>query len=90
MSDQTYYNWEAGYGGMAVSDVRRLKHENRRLKQLVADLTLDNQALKGSSQKTSKAKARREAVVFMIGSFGLSLRRASGLAGLSRNTLRVV
>lgn len=49
MSDATYYNWKAKYGGMAISDVRRLKaleDENRRLKHLVAYLTLDNQALK--------------------------------------------
>lgn len=49
MSDATYYNWKAKYGGMAISDVRRLKtleDENKRLKHLVADLTLDNQALK--------------------------------------------
>ena len=49
ISDATYYNWKAKYGGMAASDVKRLRQvedENRRLKQLVADLTLDNQALK--------------------------------------------
>jgi len=49
MSDATYYNWKAKYGGMTASDVKRLKQledENRRLKHLVADLTLDNQALK--------------------------------------------
>lgn len=54
ISDQTYYNWKAKYGGMVVSDVRRLRHleeENRRLKQIVADLTLDNQALKGVVSK---------------------------------------
>lgn len=48
-SDATYYNWKAKYGGMGVSEVKRLKQledENRRLKQIVADLTLDNQALK--------------------------------------------
>lgn len=48
-SEPTYYNWKAKYGGMSVSDVKRLKQledENRRLKQIVADLTLDNQALK--------------------------------------------
>lgn len=49
ISDQTYYNWKAKYGGMVVNDVKRLRQledENRRLKHLVADLTLDNQALK--------------------------------------------
>jgi putative transposase len=48
-SEPTYYNWKAKYGGMSISDVKRLKQledENRRLKQIVADLTLDNQALK--------------------------------------------
>jgi putative transposase len=49
ISDATYYNWKAKYAGMTSSDVKRLRHleeENRRLKHLVADLTLDNQALK--------------------------------------------
>ena len=49
MSDATYYNWKAKYAGMTSSDVKRLRQledENRRLKHLVADLTLDNQALK--------------------------------------------
>lgn len=49
ISDATIYNWKAKYGGLTVSEARRLRtleDENRRLKQLVADLTLDNQALK--------------------------------------------
>jgi len=39
MSDATYYNWEAKYTGMTVSDLKRLKAlvaENRRLKQIIA------------------------------------------------------
>ena len=54
ISDQTYYNWKAKYGGMTVSDARKLRQledENRRLKHLVADLTLDNQALKAVVSK---------------------------------------
>lgn len=49
ISDATFYNWKAKYGGMTVSDARRLKtleHENGRLKQIVADQALDIQALK--------------------------------------------
>jgi putative transposase len=49
ISEQTLYRWKAKYGGLDVSDARRLKgleDENRRLKTLVADLTLDNQMLK--------------------------------------------
>ena len=54
ISDATYYNWKAKYGGMTVSDAKRLKQledENRRLKQIVADLSLDNQALKAVISK---------------------------------------
>ncbi len=46
----TYYRWKAKYGGLKLDEARRLRQledENRRLKQVVADLTLDNQALKG-------------------------------------------
>jgi len=49
ITDQTYYRWKAKYGGMEVSEAHRLKQledENRRLKHIVADLSLDNQALK--------------------------------------------
>jgi putative transposase len=48
VSDQTLYNWKAKYGGMEVSDAKKLRaleDENRRLKQLVADLSLDKDAL---------------------------------------------
>jgi len=47
--DQTYYRWKAKYGGMEVSEARRLRsleEENRRLKQMVAEQALDLQALK--------------------------------------------
>ena len=49
ISEATYYRWKAKYGGMDVNQLRRLQQledENRRLKHVVADLTLDNVALK--------------------------------------------
>ena len=49
ISEATFYNWKAKYGGMAVSDVQKLKRleeENAKLKRVVADLTLDNVVLK--------------------------------------------
>lgn len=49
ISDTTFQRWKAKYGGLEVNEARRLKHledENRRLKHLVADLTLDHAALK--------------------------------------------
>jgi len=50
----TFYNWKAKYGGLSVSEARRLKSledENRRLKNIVADQTLDIQALKAVVSK---------------------------------------
>ena len=50
----TYYRWKAQYGGLEVSQLRRLRQledENRKLKQVVADLTLDNRALKDIATK---------------------------------------
>jgi len=49
ISDATFYNWRSKYGGMEVSDAKRLRHledENRKLKQMLADALLDNQVLK--------------------------------------------
>jgi len=49
VAENTYYRWKAKFGGMSVSDARRLRElevENRRLKTAVAELTLDKQALK--------------------------------------------
>jgi len=48
-SDASYYKWKAKFGGMEVSDARRLKaleEENNKLKRLLADAMLDNAALK--------------------------------------------
>ena len=49
VTEQTYYRWRNKYGGMDVSDAKRLKgleKENAELKKLVAELTLDNRMLK--------------------------------------------
>jgi putative transposase len=54
MSDGTFYNWKAKYGGLTVSEAKRLKSledENRRLKQIVAEQALDIQALKSVVSK---------------------------------------
>ena len=54
ISSVTFYKWKAKFSGMEVSDARKLRSledENRRLKHIVADLTLDNQALKAIASK---------------------------------------
>jgi putative transposase len=48
ISSQTFYSWKKKYGGLGVPELRRLKQleeENRRLKRMVADLSLDKQML---------------------------------------------
>jgi putative transposase len=54
VSEATIYTWKSKYGGMEVSEAQRLKRleeENRRLKHLVADLSLDKEVLKAVIQK---------------------------------------
>jgi len=49
ISDATFYNWKAKYGGLQVSEAKRLRtleDENRKLKKLLAESMLDNAALK--------------------------------------------
>jgi len=49
ISDATYYKWKSKYGGLEVSDVRRMREleaENSKLKRMYADLSLENDALK--------------------------------------------
>ncbi len=54
ISDATYYNWKAKYGGLEASDLKRLKeteHELAKLKRMYADLALENRALKDLLEK---------------------------------------
>lgn len=54
ISEATFYNWKAKYGGLIASDVRRLKDledENAKLKRIVANLTLENDAIKTGLEK---------------------------------------
>lgn len=54
ISDAIYYNWKARYGGMELSDIKRLKEldeENQRLKRMFADLSLKHEALKDIVEK---------------------------------------
>jgi len=54
VSEATIYTWKSKYGGLEVNEARRLREmeeENRRLKTMVADLSLDKEALKGVIRK---------------------------------------
>jgi len=54
VTEQTYYRWKRKFAGMGIAELRRLREvedENRRLKQIVADLTLDRQMLQEALRK---------------------------------------
>ncbi len=54
ISEASYYNWKAKFGGMEASDIKKMKDledENRRLKQMFADLSLECRALKKVIEK---------------------------------------
>lgn len=54
ISDATFYNWKAKYGGMQVSDVTRMKDlekENAELKKMYAEMSLENRAMKNFIEK---------------------------------------
>lgn len=54
ISDATYYKWKSKYGGLEMSDVRRLREleaENAKLKRMYADLSLENDSLKALISK---------------------------------------
>ncbi|GJE19535.1 IS3 family transposase ISMex1 [Methylobacterium marchantiae] len=87
ISDATLYTWRSLYGGMEVSDARRLKaldEENRKLKKLLAETMLDVATLREAVGKTSDA--RRTAVSWAIEEKGYSQHRACRLIGLEPRT----
>eukprot|EP01041_Mallomonas_annulata_P002878 gene2878-5642_t len=84
ISSATFYKWKAKYGGLEVSDARRLRsleEENARLKRLLADAMLDNAMLKEIS---------RQAVAHLQEVFEVSQRRACEALGVDRTTVRYV
>ena len=58
VSKATFYNWRSKYGGMEMTEAQLLRHmedENRRLKQLVVDLSLDREALRAVIRKNGRS-----------------------------------
>jgi putative transposase len=83
VSEQTFYRWKAKFGGMDVADAKRLKgleEENRKLKQLVGELALDNQGLRFLlTKKNSEAPGSTEGCEWP--SDPVSDERTAGLPG---------
>lgn len=62
ISEATFYNWKKKFGGLGVSELRKLRQleeENYQLKKLVADLSLDKQMLQDVLKKNFKASSAK-------------------------------
>nr|WP_315833550.1 IS3 family transposase [Bradyrhizobium prioritasuperba] len=92
VSDASIYKWKARFGGMEVSEAKRLRmleDENTRLKRLLADAMLDNVALKDLlGKKLVTPAAERKAVAHLVDAHGMSERRACKTIGCCRMTMR--
>ena len=92
MSSATYYAWKGKFGGLEVSDAKRLRvleDENGKLKRLLAEAILDNAGLKDLlSKKMVAPAAKREAVAHLQATLGMSERRACAVVGADRTSVR--
>nr|WP_169713492.1 IS3 family transposase [Rouxiella badensis] len=92
ISEASYYNWKAKYGGMEAADIKNIKDledENRRLKQMFADLSLECRALKDViGKKALKPAIKRELVSYLTTQFTMSIRQACRTLSLSRTVFR--
>ncbi|WP_438363378.1 IS3 family transposase [Sandarakinorhabdus limnophila] len=92
ISSATFYKWKAKYGGLEVSEAKRLRSledENAKLKRLLAEAMLDIAVLKDiSGKKMVTPDAKRNAVAHAREKFGLSERRACSLIGVARRVVR--
>ncbi|MBA17602.1 MAG: IS3 family transposase [Sphingomonas sp.] len=92
VSEATIYNWKSKYGGLEVSEARRLKElesENAKLKRLLADAMLDQAALKDLlNKKVLTPAAKREAVAHLQACHGMSERRAGRVIDADRKSVR--
>src|SRR4029077_7870701 len=80
VSEQTFYRWKKQFAGLGLSELRELRslrHENSKLKQVVADLTLDWHILQESSEKAVRRRARCTLAEWAQTVYRLSQRRAA-------------
>ncbi|WP_246047533.1 IS3 family transposase [Hankyongella ginsenosidimutans] len=91
ISSATFYKWKSKFGGLDVSEARRLRsleEENSRLKKLLAEAMLDNAVLKDLASKMVTPAPQAEAVAHAREHHGVSERRACALVGVSRRVIR--
>ena len=90
ISEATYYVWYKPYGQMAVAEIRglrQLEEENRKLEQLVADLTLDKVILQEVLTTNLTLTRKRALVRTVTGHFSMGVRQACGLPSVESRLL---
>ncbi|MCI1786200.1 MAG: IS3 family transposase [Bacteroidales bacterium] len=89
ISEATFYNWKKKYGGLGVSELRKLhqlEEENAKLKQIVADLSLDKQMLQDVlKKKVLRSTQKRMAVEVLYEDYRVSIRRICSLIDFPRS-----
>ena len=94
LTEQTFYRWRRKYGGMEISEakkLRELERENTELKKMVADILLDNQDAEGTELKKIVSLAdRRRGAQYLERSLAVSERRACQVVEIARSTKRGV
>nr|WP_265575501.1 MULTISPECIES: IS3 family transposase [Bradyrhizobium] len=91
VSEATIYNWKAKFGGMDVSEAKRLRaleEENAKLKKLLAEQMLDAAALRELLSKMVGPAAKRAAIAHLQAVMSLSERRACSIVGADRKMIR--
>jgi putative transposase len=89
IAQSTYYKWKSKYGGLDESQLRRLnelEEENRKLKRMYADLSLDHMILKDIIEKTFLIPEKRQLVQYVIDTHKATIRRVCRMVQLNRDT----
>lgn len=88
VAEATFYRWKKHYGGLDVTEIRRLRQledKNRRLKQLLTELTLDKAMLHDVLRKALTPVRRRASAEYLQTGYGVSERRACRVLVSSRS-----
>ncbi|MFM2480056.1 IS3 family transposase [Celerinatantimonas sp. YJH-8] len=89
MSSATYYKWKSKYGGMDASELKRVKEledENTKLKQLFAEVSLENKAMKELFRKKGLVSTEKRHCAWLLVNSGLSILKACSLVDISRSS----
>ncbi|QJB30703.1 IS3 family transposase [Chitinophaga oryzae] len=88
VSEATFYNWKKKYGGLGITELKRLRQleeENFKLKQIVADLSLDKQMLQDVLKKSVTRIQIKKHAQYLISSYKVAVKRACSVVKYARS-----